>query len=222
MSVKIGQWVKVNVAPGRDPVPMMVTHVASDDIVSGVAFSGERAGLGWRYPAMDYPRIHRGDLPRQWQPYPKGEGPSVAASGKAIEKAVSAAVGDAMTEALDGISIDALKALSGLLEGGNAGQVVARAPDGFVLMDLPEPAGTQGEGLSAETVQKMNRRRAWPSTRRAARKLAIRAAIQRLDRKNPNHFSKAGLPLVAAIEANAGFDIDASERDTEWAALQAG
>ena len=51
----------------------------------------------------------------------------------------------------------------------------------------------------------------------AARHHQIMAAIGELDKTNPDHWTREGLPQVVAIEAKLGHNITAAERDAAWA-----
>ena len=51
----------------------------------------------------------------------------------------------------------------------------------------------------------------------AATPAEILAAIDKLDKGNPDHFTNDGKPQVKAIEAVLGLRVTAAERDAAWA-----
>ena len=102
---KVGQWVEI-CQPGGHWLPFLVTHVYGDaDTVSGVAFSGHPATVGWHRPTEGFSHVTRGESNRQWRDV---DAP-VAASGympdpdelnSQIRAAAAAAVAEAMAARL--------------------------------------------------------------------------------------------------------------------------
>lgn len=61
---------RVEFRQGSEWLLMVVTHVHDDDTVSGVAFSGLPARVGWHRGAMEFANVKRGDQNRNWRPRP--------------------------------------------------------------------------------------------------------------------------------------------------------
>lgn len=66
---KVGQFVQFTLALHKPTMPFLVTHVHDDFNIGGVAFAGDRGGLGWYSPTNDYLRIRRGTGQREWDFY---------------------------------------------------------------------------------------------------------------------------------------------------------
>ena len=222
--VRVGSWVLMNTGIVTPQIPMLVTHVWDDGSVSGVALSGERASHGWRTAVMDYRRVSRGQMPRQWQPYPEGEGPGAGAlSPEVVSDAVKAAVGAALAQAEERIaSVEAFLERT-FPEGGTPGQT--SGVDIGTVREIAKNAADEavagiqtGTGMSAEDIATLVDRR----IAEARIENRIRDAIGRLDPKNPEHFTtgRDPKPRVEAIEAILGTDITAGQRDATWAAVQ--
>ena len=48
-------------------LPFLVTAVHDADTVSGVAFSGQPAQVGWHRPSQDFAGVTRGERNREWR-----------------------------------------------------------------------------------------------------------------------------------------------------------
>lgn len=110
-----------------------------------------------------------------------------------------------------------------------AGRAWTRAATVVAADDITE---AQLEQLRADpniTVTETAAPEAAPSVAAAApedvatlRGLLIRAAMRGLDPDNPDHFTKAGLPEVAALKQATGLEsVSAAERSELWDAEQA-
>ena len=65
----VGAWVELSQMRNGEPewVPFLVTHVFSDELISGVAFSGEPAAISWQRGSMEFNQVKQGDDNRQWR-----------------------------------------------------------------------------------------------------------------------------------------------------------
>ena len=63
--MKVGQWAEI--CQFGHWLPFLVTAVHDEDAVSGVAFSGQPAQVGWRRPSEAFAGVKRGDGNRQWR-----------------------------------------------------------------------------------------------------------------------------------------------------------
>ena len=216
MAIEEGNWVEVTVVPNRPKIPMLVTHVHDERTVSGVAFTGERMGLGWRSPCMDYQRIQRGPLPRQWMPYPKGKGPGAVKVAKAedaggmSEDAIKAVVVAAMSAYAETLKGEISKLVAEAVEISIGAQIGSAVESAVlkVVKDLPPPppaAPPEGES-SAEA---------------GASDAEIADAIGKLEEGNKEHFTAGGNgpPRVEAIEEVLGKDISSAQRDRVWESI---
>ena len=66
MTPTAGQWAEIQ-QPGGRWLPFLVTFVHDADTVSGVAFSGQPAQVGWHRPAQDFAGVKRGERNREWR-----------------------------------------------------------------------------------------------------------------------------------------------------------
>ena len=69
--VEVGQFVEIcQIAHGQKVwLPFMVTHVHEDSMISGVAFSGVPAPVGWgNRGAQPFQGVQQGHDNREWQP----------------------------------------------------------------------------------------------------------------------------------------------------------
>ena len=64
--MRVGQWVEL-CQPGGRWLPFLVTHVYDANTVSGVAFSGQPAQVGWHRPVADFAHVTRGESNRQFR-----------------------------------------------------------------------------------------------------------------------------------------------------------
>ena len=65
----VGQWVEI-CQPGGHWLPFLITAAHDSDTVSGVAFSGQPAQVGWHRPSQDFAGVKRGELNHQWREVP--------------------------------------------------------------------------------------------------------------------------------------------------------
>ena len=95
MTPTAGQWAEI-CQPGGRWLPFLVTFVHDADTVSGVAFSGQPAQVGWHRPTQDFAGVKRGDRNREWR-----EGGGVAViPGDALADMIRAVVEEVVTEAM--------------------------------------------------------------------------------------------------------------------------
>ena len=69
MTPTAGQWAEILQTGNRGPawLPFLVTAVHDADTVSGVAFSGQPAQVGWHRPTEAFAGVKRGERNREWR-----------------------------------------------------------------------------------------------------------------------------------------------------------
>lgn len=74
MTPTAGQWAEILQRGNRGPawLPFLVTFVHDADTVSGVAFSGQPAQVGWHRPTEAFAGVKRGERNREWREVPDG------------------------------------------------------------------------------------------------------------------------------------------------------
>ena len=89
MTPTAGQWAEI--CQGGRWLPFLVTAVHDADTVSGVAFSGQPAQVGWHRPSQDFAGVTRGERNREWREVDVVDG---GASPVNITEEVKAAVAE--------------------------------------------------------------------------------------------------------------------------------
>ena len=95
MTPTAGQWAEILQPGNRGPMwlPLLITAVHDADTVSGVAFSGQPAQVGWHRPTEAFAGVKRGERNREWREvFSTGASGGESLSEETVKAMIEAAV----------------------------------------------------------------------------------------------------------------------------------
>lgn len=107
---KAGQWAELCQPSNAGPVwlPFLITAVHDAETVSGVAFCGQPASVGWHRPSADFAHVVRGESNRQWREVASEAAPA------ADDLTVIPRLGEGTAKWLAGHDIDSFASLAAI------------------------------------------------------------------------------------------------------------